>query len=138
MPEPPLLTVPQVAAEFQVTAQTIRNWIDQGVLPAVRVGRAFRIRRADVDALLDRAQAESESLATQRDPWSPEPFRLPRADSCSGERSVWDGDCQAGGLPNSGDLMRPGCADFVRAHSAGHPWPPGDTLSQAPRSTTST
>ena len=62
-----LLTVPQVAEEFQVTAQTIRNWIDQGVLPAVRVGRAFRIRRADVDALLDRAQAESESLATQRD-----------------------------------------------------------------------
>jgi excisionase family DNA binding protein len=103
MPEPPLLTVPQLAAEFQVTAQTIRNWIDQGVLPAVRVGRAFRIRRADVDALLDRAQAESESLATQGDPWSPEQFRLPRADSSSGERSVWDGDRQAGVLPNSGD-----------------------------------
>jgi len=29
MAEPKLLTVPQVAAEFQVTAQTIRNWIDQ-------------------------------------------------------------------------------------------------------------
>jgi len=45
MPDSPLLTVPQVAEEFQVTAQTIRNWIDQGVLPAARVGRAFRIRR---------------------------------------------------------------------------------------------
>jgi excisionase family DNA binding protein len=56
MPDPPLLTVPEVAEEFQVTAQTIRNWIDQGVLPAVRVGRAFGIRRADVDGLLDRAQ----------------------------------------------------------------------------------
>ena len=30
MAEPKLLTVPQVAAEFQVTAQTIRNWIDHG------------------------------------------------------------------------------------------------------------
>ena len=53
---PSLLTVPQVAEEFQVTAQTIRNWIDQGVLPAIRVGRAFRIARRDVDALLDRAE----------------------------------------------------------------------------------
>jgi excisionase family DNA binding protein len=89
MPEPPLLTVPQVAAEFQVTAQTIRNWIDQGVFPAIRVGRAFRISRCDVDALLDRARADSESLATQRDAWSPEPFRLPRADAAPGEQSVW-------------------------------------------------
>jgi excisionase family DNA binding protein len=85
-----LLTVPQVAEEFQVTAQTIRNWIDQGVLPAVRVGRAFRIARADVDALLDRAKAESESLATQRDPWSPEAFRLPRESDAIGAKSVWD------------------------------------------------
>ena len=48
-----LLTVPQVAVVFQATAQTIRDWIDHGSLPAVRVGRAFRVRREDVDA--DRA-----------------------------------------------------------------------------------
>jgi len=99
MPEPPLLTVPQVAEEFQVTAQTIRNWIDRGVLPAVRVGRAFRIRRADVDRLLDRANAESESLAAGRDPWSPEEFRLPRDRGESQGRSVWDDEPDAGELP---------------------------------------
>lgn len=102
MPDLPLLTVSQVAREFQVTAQTIRNWIDQGVLPAVRVGRAFRVRRGDVDALLDRAQAESESLATHRDPWSPELFRLPRAGGPPGERSVWDDDRAAEALPKAG------------------------------------
>jgi excisionase family DNA binding protein len=64
MPDSPLLTVPQVADEFQATAQTNRNWIDQGVLPAIRVGRAFRIARADVDVLMDRARAERDSLAT--------------------------------------------------------------------------
>jgi excisionase family DNA binding protein len=90
MPEPPLLTVAQVAAGFQVTAQTIRNWIDQGVLPAVRVGRGFRIARPDVDALLDRAKAESESLATQRDPWTPQGFRLVRARDAADVGSVWD------------------------------------------------
>jgi excisionase family DNA binding protein len=100
---PPLLTVPQVAQEFQVTAQAIRNWIAEGVLPAVRGRRALRIRRADVDALLDRAHAASESLATQRDPWSPEPFRLPRAGGSPGEPSVWDDDHAAEVLPKSGD-----------------------------------
>ena len=71
MAEPKLLTVPQVAAEFQVTAQTIRNWIDHGTLPAVRIGRAFRVKRQDVEALLERASADSTSLATRRDLWQP-------------------------------------------------------------------
>jgi hypothetical protein len=30
----------------------VRNWIDQGRLPAVRIGRRVRIRRADLDRLL--------------------------------------------------------------------------------------
>ena len=85
-----LLTVPQVAEEFQVTAQTIRNWIDQGVLPAVRVGRAFRVRREDVDALLERASAESSSLATRRDVWTPTTTTLPRAKDQYASESVWE------------------------------------------------
>jgi excisionase family DNA binding protein len=101
MPKPLLLTVPQVAEEFQVTAQTIRNWIDQGIIPAVRLGRAFRIARSDVDALLARAKAESESLATQRDPWSPDVFRLPRDSEATGAKSVWDDDRDAGALRKS-------------------------------------
>jgi excisionase family DNA binding protein len=86
-----LLTVPQVAEEFQVTVQTIRNWIDQGVLPAVRVGRAFRVRREDVDALLERASADSGSLATRRDVWTPKTTSLPRSDAHRTPGSVWEG-----------------------------------------------
>jgi len=86
-----LFTVPQVAEEFQVTAQTIRNWIDQGVLPAVRVGRAFRVRREDVDALLERASAESSSLATRRDVWTPTTTSLPRSHDRRTAASVWEG-----------------------------------------------
>ena len=70
MAEQQILTVPQVAEELQVTAQTIRNWIDSGALPAAKIGRAFRIRREHVDALLARAQADSSSLATRRDLWA--------------------------------------------------------------------
>jgi len=91
MPAPPLLTVPEVAAEFQVTAQTIRNWIDQGILPAVRVGRGYRIRRADVDELMTRASANSASLATRRDVWAPTSTSLPRREASARARSIWEG-----------------------------------------------
>lgn len=89
MADAPLLTVPQVAAELQVTAQTIRNWIDHGTLPAVRIGRAYRVRRADVDALLDRASADSPSQATTRDLWAPTTTSLPRRHDPHQPRSVW-------------------------------------------------
>lgn len=97
-----LLTVPQVAAEFQVTPQTIRNWIDSGVLPAVRVGRAFRLRREDVDAVLDRARADSNSLATRRDVWAPDTSQLPARRAWHPTPSVWD-EAEAHELP----LKRP-------------------------------
>ena len=84
------LTVSEVASEFQVTAQTIRNWIDQGVLAAVRVGRGYRIQRDDVDALLERARADSSSLATRRDLWTPTTTSLPRRHDLGQPRSVWD------------------------------------------------
>jgi len=92
MAERALLTVPQVAEQFQVTPQTIRNWIEHGALPAVRVGRAFRVRRGDVDELLERAQADNTGLATRRDQWAPNTFRLPtRPRANSLEPSIWDG-----------------------------------------------
>jgi excisionase family DNA binding protein len=85
-----LLTVPQVAAELQVTAQTIRNWIDHGTLPAVRIGRAFRVKRHDVDALLERASADSTSPATRRDLWQPTTTTLPRRHGADQPHSIWE------------------------------------------------
>jgi excisionase family DNA binding protein len=90
MTDAQLLTVPQVAAEFQVTPQTIRNWIDHGTLPAVRIGRAFRIKRHDVSALLERAAADSTSLATRRSLWEPNTTTLPHRHTAATSRSVWD------------------------------------------------
>lgn len=98
-----LLTVSQVAEEFQVTAQTIRNWIDSGALAAVRVGRAFRVRRADVDALIDRARADSSSLATRRDVWAPSSSRLPARHASNGVPSTWEARPLA--LPQPGQVI---------------------------------
>jgi len=46
------LTVAEVAEMLKLNQQTVRNWIDQRVLPAIRVGRRVRIRRADLDRML--------------------------------------------------------------------------------------
>ena len=98
-----LLTVTQVAEEFQVTTQTIRNWIDGGALPAAKIGRAFRVRREDVDTMLARARADSASLATRRDLWAPDRLGLPHRRG-EGERpaSVWEVDQSAMPLSKRG------------------------------------
>jgi len=46
------LTVANIAETLQINQQTIRNWIDRGALPAVRLGRRVRIREADLDRFI--------------------------------------------------------------------------------------
>jgi excisionase family DNA binding protein len=51
-PEEPL-TVVEIAAWLKMNQQSIRNWIDSGYLPAIRIGRRVRVKRSDFDALLE-------------------------------------------------------------------------------------
>ncbi|MDQ6815795.1 MAG: helix-turn-helix domain-containing protein [Actinomycetota bacterium] len=59
-PDETFLTVAEVAGMLKLNPQTVRNWIDQGSLPALRVGRRVRIRRSD----LERVLAQSYTGAT--------------------------------------------------------------------------
>jgi excisionase family DNA binding protein len=52
--EDTFLTVAEVAGLLKLNQQTVRNWIDQGSLPALRVGRRVRIRRSDLERVLER------------------------------------------------------------------------------------
>jgi excisionase family DNA binding protein len=47
------LTVAEVAERLKLNQQTVRNWIDAGSLPALRVGRRVRIRRVDYERLVN-------------------------------------------------------------------------------------
>ena len=47
------LTVAEVAELLKLNQQTVRNWIDAGSLPAIRVGRRVRIKRSDLDRILE-------------------------------------------------------------------------------------
>ena len=47
-----LLTVAEVAATMRVSNMTVYRLIKTGELPALRVGKNYRIRESDVDAYL--------------------------------------------------------------------------------------
>ncbi len=70
-----LLTVAEIAATLRMNQQTIRNWIEAGTLPAIRIGRRVRIRRADFNALVSAHPAgpggavTTEAAFTAQDFW---------------------------------------------------------------------
>jgi excisionase family DNA binding protein len=51
-PESKFLTVAEVAAMMRVSKMTVYRLVHNGELPAVRVGRSFRVREDDVDEYL--------------------------------------------------------------------------------------
>jgi excisionase family DNA binding protein len=69
-----LLTVAQLAAILKVNHQTVRNWIDAGRIPHVRVGeRRVRVYRSDFQVFIRAGEPESRRA-------EPEP-----------EGTIWDG-----------------------------------------------
>lgn len=47
------LTVQEVAEQLRVSSMTVYRLIKSGEIPAVRVGRSFRVREPDVDRYLE-------------------------------------------------------------------------------------
>ncbi|MER3396456.1 MAG: hypothetical protein C4318_05625 [Acidimicrobiia bacterium] len=61
-PKVELLTVREVAGLTRVSTMTVYRLIKRGELPAVRVGRSYRIRRQDlIRYLLSSSTAEERS-----------------------------------------------------------------------------
>ncbi len=80
--EDTFLTVAEVAELLKLNQQTVRNWIDQGSLPALRVGRRVRIRRSDLERMLERGStaaggaASTDAAPSAEDFWGGEPIGL--------------------------------------------------------------
>ncbi len=77
--EESFLTVAEVAALLKLNQQTVRNWIDAGSLPAIRVGRRVRIKQSDLNRILESGYrgtpppASTISGPSATDFWSGEP-----------------------------------------------------------------
>jgi len=52
MSESRFLTIAEVAAQMRVSKMTVYRLVHSGELPAVRVGRSFRVTEDDVDEYL--------------------------------------------------------------------------------------
>ena len=78
-PEESFLTVAEVADMLKLNQQTVRNWIDQGSLPALRVGRRVRIKRSDFERVLAQSYTAGAGAArhdagpSAEDFWGGEP-----------------------------------------------------------------
>jgi len=52
-----VLTVEEIAKSLKVNPRTVRNWIASGELPAIDIGRGYRISRSDFEAFKERRRA---------------------------------------------------------------------------------
>ncbi len=59
--------MPALAKELGVRMRTIYRIIDAGELPAYKLGRVIRIKRADVEAYLERVKVQPGELAHLHD-----------------------------------------------------------------------
>jgi excisionase family DNA binding protein len=83
--EESFLTVADVAEMLKLNPQTVRNWIDQGSLPALRVGRRVRIKRSDLERMLEEGYTAGQgsdahnSGPSAEDFWGGEPAGVAEA-----------------------------------------------------------
>jgi excisionase family DNA binding protein len=63
--EETLLTPEQVAGRLQVTPRTIYDWLRQGRLQGIKIGRLWRVRPGDLHAFLADPVAPSANESTQ-------------------------------------------------------------------------
>jgi excisionase family DNA binding protein len=88
--EDSFLTVAEVAELLKLNQQTVRNWIDRGELPAVRVGqRRVRVKRSDLDDFIEKGSVSQDRSAASASP-------LPTPEFGSGELWARLGNASAG------------------------------------------
>jgi excisionase family DNA binding protein len=77
-----LLTVQETADLLKVSTVTVRRFIADGRLPAVKVGRAVRVEKADVERVVTPITAHARQVARQH--------RGPDAKDTSTVGSLWN------------------------------------------------
>lgn len=64
-PEAPLMTVAEVADVLRVSNMTVYRLIKSGDLGAIRVGKNYRIRRADLHSYLETRSVQADEDSGQ-------------------------------------------------------------------------
>ncbi len=65
MPLEEYYTIEELAEKLKVTRQAIHNWIKEGRIDSIKIGRARRIPASAVDRLLEQSQQRRETTEGQ-------------------------------------------------------------------------
>lgn len=56
-----MFTPEQIAEMFQVTGQTVRNWLSRGELKGMKLGtRAWRVKESDLEAFIKQQEQNTQ------------------------------------------------------------------------------
>ena len=66
MADEQLMSVKDVAEYLKVDMSTVYLWSQRGQMPAMKVGRMWRYRRAEIDAWLDQRRSPSVQVMAQQ------------------------------------------------------------------------
>jgi excisionase family DNA binding protein len=58
-----ILTTEEVANYLKVSRTTIWRWCNEGRLPAFKIGRGWRVRRGEVERMIDQNPGQPEDSA---------------------------------------------------------------------------
>ena len=75
------LTTEEVLEYLQINLRTVYRLIKAGKIPAIRVGRQWRFRKADLDAWLTSQQTSSTAVTTHRTFAGRRPANVPGSSS---------------------------------------------------------
>jgi excisionase family DNA binding protein len=52
--EPEIMTITQVANYLQISEITTYKWVNEGKLPAFKIGRHWRVKKEDLNEVIER------------------------------------------------------------------------------------
>jgi excisionase family DNA binding protein len=70
------MSTQEAARRLGITPRTLYRFVDEGSLPAYKMGRVFRLKQSDVDAFIEAARVQPgslEHLYPERKPAATEP-----------------------------------------------------------------
>ena len=68
------MTLPELAAYLKIAERTVYVYAQKGILPGVKIGSAWRFRRADIEAWLEKQrQITEQSTSGGKKPKTPKP-----------------------------------------------------------------
>ena len=61
-----IMTLPELAAYLKIAERTVYLYAQRGIVPGVKLGSAWRFRKADIEAWLDQQRKLTEESTSKR------------------------------------------------------------------------